>query len=91
MDSAVIVVARGSRMLHIAVYNPTDNQWTKGPQEAHFTDAEGWGLPEYYETFCAAACAGKLYVGCRGSTGIDIQCFKHDIKNTQQVALITLA
>ena len=71
----VYVTARGSRELHIKCFDAASATWEAVTYPSYFPDADQWGDPKYYETMRAVECAGKLFVGARGSTKFHLACY----------------
>eukprot|EP00040_Diaphanoeca_grandis_P017981 m.94581 g.94581 ORF g.94581 m.94581 type:complete len:375 (-) comp26734_c0_seq1:112-1236(-) len=68
VGTKLYVCGRGSREVHLAVFDTVSSMWMTLPYHASFSNATGWSEPRYYETLRMDCIGGELYLYGRGST-----------------------
>lgn len=65
--SKLVIVGRGSKAVHVAVYDPHDNTWETRTPHKRYSDAAGWNHKDYYESLRAVTLEDRVYLFGRGS------------------------
>ncbi len=79
------LIGRGSNGIRTFKLGESGTSWTEVPTEILFSDAAGWGYPEYYSTIRVAAVGSRLYLVARGSAGIHTYCLDTETNTWSQV------